>query len=379
MASTVYFADMRARKQDEGLLHKIRWLFDAAGFDKLIAPDDLVAVKLHFGERGNTAFIRPVFIRQIVDRIQELGGKPYLTDSGTLYIRTRTNAVDHLNTAITNGFAYPVVGAPILIADGLLGHSCVDVQVKLHYYDTIHIASDIYYSNAVIVVTHFKGHISHGFGGAVKNIAMGCASRQGKQAMHCRDLPRVDPDRCSVCGACVEHCPAEAISILGESAVISRERCMGCLECTHICPCQAISAPREATHEMHEKMAEYALGIISNARARFGYITFLTDITPDCDCNRWADAPIVPDLGILASDDPVAIDQAAVDLVNTEKPLPGTALSERPSQKDDKWQTVWPDIYPYDILEYAEKIGLGSRTYDLIPMEHAPETTCEAP
>ena len=376
MASTVYFADMRARKQDEGFLHKIGWLFNASGFDKLIAPDDLVAVKLHFGEQGNTAFIRPLFIRQLVDRIKELGGKPYLTDSGTLYIRTRTNAVDHLNTAITNGYAYPVVGAPILVADGLQGHNSVEVQVNLKYFDTVHVASDIYYANTVIVATHFKGHISHGFGGTVKNVAMGCANRQGKQEMHCKDLPKVDAERCSACGACVEHCPAGAIQIVGETAVISRELCMGCLECTHVCPCEAISAPREATHEMHEKMAEYALGIVRNSRAKFGYMNFLTDITPDCDCNRWADAPIVPDLGLLASDDPVAIDQASIDLVNKHAPLPDTALTEKPSKDDDKWQTLWPDIYPYDILEYAEQIGLGSRKYRLVTLDRAPEPMC---
>jgi uncharacterized Fe-S center protein len=368
---------MRARKQDEGLLHKVLWLFDAAGFDELISPDDLVALKLHFGEQGNTAFIRPLFIRQIVDRIKKLGGKPFLTDSGTLYIRTRTNAVDHLNTAIMNGFAYPVVGAPILVADGLLGHSSVDVLVNLKYFDTVHIASDIYYSNAAIVVTHFKGHISHGFGGTIKNIAMGCANRKGKQEMHCKDLPKVDSELCNTCGICVEHCPAGAIQIVEEVAIISRELCMGCLECTHVCPCEAISAPREATHEMHEKMAEYALGIVRNSGVKFGHMCFLTAITPDCDCNRWADAPIVPDLGILASDDPVAIDQAAVDLVNKHVPLSNTALSEKLSKDDDKWQTLWPEIYPYDILEYAEKIGLGSRNYKLVTLERAPEPTCE--
>ena len=376
MASTVYFADMRARREDEGLLNKIRWLFDAAGFDKLIAPNDLVAVKLHFGERGNTAFIRPLFIRQVVDRIRECGGKPFLTDSGTLYIRTRTNAVDHLNTAITNGFAYPVVGAPILVADGLLGYSSVEVPADLKYFTAVHIASDIYYSNAVVVATHFKGHISHGFGGTIKNIAMGCANRRGKQEMHCKDLPTVNPERCTACGACVEQCPAAAINIVGEAAVISRDLCMGCLECTHVCPCEAISAPREATHEMHEKMAEYALGIVRNSRAKFGYMSFLTEITPDCDCNRWADAPIVPDLGVLASDDPVAIDQAAVDLVNAHTPLPNTALTEKSSEERDKWQILWPDIYPYDILEHAEEIGLGSRKYELVTTDHAPDKKC---
>lgn len=375
MPSTVYFADMRARKQDEGLLNKIRWLFDAAGFHQMISENDLVAVKLHFGELGNTAFIRPLFIRQLVDRIKELGGKPYLTDSGTLYIRTRTNAVDHLNTAITNGYAYPVVGAPIIVCDGLLGQSGVEVAVNLKYFNRVHIASDIHYTHAVIFATHFKGHISHGFGGTLKNIAMGCASRTGKQEMHCKDLPAVDSELCNACGTCVEHCPTGAIRIEEEVASIDRMLCMGCLECTHVCPYEAISAPKEATHEMHEKMAEYAVGVTQNKRGKIGYISFLTDITPDCDCNRWADAPIVPDLGILASDDPVAIDQAAIDLVNTHAASPNTALSGKSTKKKDKWQTLWPDIYPYDILEYAEKIGLGNREYRLETIERAPDMT----
>lgn len=363
MAAEVFFTDLRARSGDN-ILDKIDHLFNQAGLASLIEPRDLVAVKIHFGEKGNTAHLRPQFVRQIVDRIKAAGGKPFLTDAGTLYAGSRGNAVDHLETALGNGFAYATMGAPVVIADGLKGRDHVTVPLELKHFREARVASAAHQADALIAVTHFKGHEATGFGGILKNIGMGLGTRAAKQAMHSDVLPVVDPDKCIGCGRCIEWCPAGAIKV-DEAARIDPDKCLGCGECTITCNEGAvgISWISEAS-ALQEKMAEYAYAVLKNKKGKAGFITFVIDVSPNCDCCNYNDAPIVPDVGILAGTDPVALDQACVDLVNAQPSLPNSASSLPPGS--DKFRGLYPGIDWSFQLAYGERIGLGSRSYRLV-------------
>lgn len=365
MPADVFMTDLRARR-GQGLLEKLDRLFERAGFGELIAPNDLVAIKLHFGERGNLAHIRPQYLRRIVEKVKARGGKPFLTDANTLYVGSRANAVDHLQTAIENGFAYAVVGAPLVIADGLNGKDYVSVEINQLHFQTVKIGSAIYHANALLVVSHFKGHELSGFGGAIKNLGMGSGSRAGKQMMHSDVLPRVNQEKCTGCALCTRWCPTQAITVVDKKAGIDESKCIGCGECTVTCLVGAIKISWKTTPEaMQEKMTEYALGAIKDKAGKVGYISFLTNISPDCDCCGWNDAAVVGDIGILASRDPVAIDQAAVDLVNQQPVLPGSVLAGR-ENCPDIFKAIHQGIDWSVQLAYGERIGLGTRQYNLI-------------
>ncbi len=365
MATEVFFSDMRT-KQGLGLLEKVDRLFDRAGFARIIRPKELVAVKVHFGEKGNTAYVRPQFARRIIDKIAAGGGKPFVTDANTLYIGSRDNAVDHLKTAVENGFAFSVIGAPVIIADGLNGKDYVNVKVNLKHFQSVKIASAAYHADAMLVITHFKGHEASGFGGAMKNVGMGLGSRSGKQQMHSDLRPLVTLEKCIGCGKCTNWCPTGSIKITGEKAKVDEKKCIGCGECTVTCPEQAIAVNWASDPAaFQEKMVEYAAGVIKNKKGKVGYISFVINVTPDCDCYGWSDAPIVNDVGILAAHDPVALDQACADLVNRQKPLLNTRLHGYPDA-EDKFRGIYPTIDWNIQLKYAEEIGLGTRNYNLI-------------
>ncbi len=366
MAAEVYFAGLRARNPGQNTRTKINRLFSEAGFAERIAPRDLTAVKLHFGERGNDTYISPVYVRQVVDRIKECGGSPFLTDSNTLYIGSRSNAVDHLCTAIEHGFAYAVVGAPLVIADGITGGNRRTVGVNGNHFGEVHISGDIHDARALMVLSHFKCHDVAGFGGAIKNLAMGCAPPVGKQQQHsARPVKR--EGECTGCGRCEEVCPGSAIKIQGGESVIDRDRCIGCFECMTICPEHAIDMDWETEIPgFVERMVEYACGVMKGKEGKCGFYNFLTRITPDCDCVPWSDASIVPDIGILASVDPVAIDAASYSLVNTQAGHRDSCLSINHEPGADKFKGVWGNTDGYKQIRYAEEMGLGSSTYELI-------------
>lgn len=370
MPSKVFFTDMRATPKSN-LLDKVGRLFYEAGFNKIIEPGDLVAIKLHFGEKGNTGYIRPQFIRKIVDEVKNAGGKPFLTDANTLYKGSRSNAVEHLQTAVENGFDYSVVNAPLIIADGLNGKDYINVPVDLKHCKEVKIGSAVILADALIAVSHFKGHEAAGFGGAIKNVGMGCGSRAGKQIMHSDMLPRIKTEKCKGCSRCHQWCPTGAIAV-GELkiAAVDEKTCIGCGECTVTCPHGAISVNWRNNQKdaLQEKMAEYAAGVLKNKKNKSGFITFLNNISPDCDCFSFTDAPIVRDIGILASLDPVAIDQACVDLVNSEKVLPGSKL-EGKAEAPDKFTALYPGIDWSRQLSHGEEIGLGSRQYQLLKIK----------
>jgi len=365
MKSKVYFIDLRATYK-ENLIGKIGRLLETAGLEKKIAKRDLVAVKLHFGELGGTAFIRPVFIRKIVDSVKIAGGNPFLTDCNTLYAGSRSDTPSHLNTAIQNGFAYSVVDAPIVIADGLRGKSEDIVTINQKNFKEVYIGKDINQADAILSIAHFKGHELSGFGGAMKNIGMGCAARKGKLAQHSDVSPSVKKKTCVGCGDCIGRCPEDAISITDKKSKIDAEKCIGCGECILLCPTGAIQIQWNASVPVFlERMMEYTLGGLKTKKGKALFVNFLTDITPACDCMPFSDSPLVRDIGIVASDDPVALDRASIDLVNKEEALPCTCLEKNLKPGEDKFAGVYPYIDWAYQFEYAKKLGLGTDSYDL--------------
>ena len=364
--SKVYFSDLRASAK-ENLPSKLVRLMDSAGLGEIIIPRGLIAIKLHFGEKGNTAFIRPIFIRRIVDRVKELGASPFLTDTNTLYAGTRGNSVAHLNTAIENGFAYSVVNAPIIIADGMRGASFSRVKIDQKIIKTADLGKEIAESDALISAAHFKGHELAGFGGTIKNLGMGCASRKGKLEQHSDLSPKVKRKKCVGCGDCTQHCAQEAISLIEEKAVIDTERCVGCGECILICPNSAIHVQWSGdVAAFQKKLAEYTLAVLKDKKEKAFFLNFLTNISPACDCYGHSDAPIVHDIGIVASRDPVAIEQASVDLVNCQVASENSCLKTHTRGGEDKFRGVYPKIDWSVQLDYAEELGLGTRAYELI-------------
>jgi len=368
--STVYFTSRRATSREESLPLKLEKLVESSGIEKIITPGDLVAIKLHFGEKGNTTFISPVLVRRVVDKIKEHGGKPYLCDTNTLYVGSRSNAVDHLQTAIENGFSYATVGAPLIIGDGLRGRSYQLVEINQKHFESVNIGKEMFEADSTVVLSHVKGHILTGFGGALKNLGMGGGNRAAKQMMHSPVKPKVREDKCQGCGICLKWCPEEAISLVqgesGKIASIDQEKCVGCGECLMVCKYNSIKIRwRSEIESVLERMAEHALGAIKNKMDKLLCINFLLDVIPDCDCNSWSDAPVVPDIGLLSSRDPVSIDAASLNLINQQAGLAGTALSEGLSPGEDKFKSLHPNSNHWHTLEYAAKMNMGSLEYEL--------------
>jgi uncharacterized Fe-S center protein len=345
---------------------KVRRLFDAAGFGDLIEERDLTAIKLHFGEEGGDSYLHPIYVRQVVDEVRRRGGLPFLTDTGTLYRGSRSNAVAHLATALSHGFAYAVVNAPVLISGGLKGSGITEVPITGKHFSVVKIASDIVEADAMIVMSHFKAHMLAGFGGAIKNLAMGCSPPLGKKEQHAAHA-MVNAELCTGCGRCEEVCPQEAVSLYQGVSRVDRIRCVGCGECMTVCPVTAVEFDWTVDIPLFvERMTEYALGAIGQKKGKVVYYKFLLNITPDCDCVPWSDAPIVPDIGILASKDPVALDHASYDLVNAQQGLLDSALRHRHQQGGDKFRGTWEHTDGYRQIEYGMKLGLGDASYHLI-------------
>ena len=369
MASTVFCTDLRAGPR-ENLHDKLERLLDVAGLPQIIGRGDLTAVKLHFGERGGHAYIRPTFVRRVVDRVRALGGKPFLTDSSTLYPGERKEAVSALTCAIENGFAYAVVNAPLLMCDGLRGHSARQVPVPGEILQAVDIGLEILEADTLVVLSHFKCHELSGFGGAIKNLAMGCSSRSGKLEQHSTVAPKVADKHCNACGACLKACAHAAIDLATGKAVIDAALCTGCGRCITVCEPLAIRIQwNEQAPLVMKKMAEYALGAVSGKAGKLLFVNFVTHVSPACDCYGYSDAPIVPDLGILAGTDPVALDQACADLVIQARGLPDTAMVHGHAPGGDKFRGVHPEIDWELTLDHAEQLGLGQRAYQLVRLD----------
>lgn len=365
----VWFAPMRSVKK-QSLVRRAGVLLERAGLRDVIEENDLVAIKMHFGEEGNTGFVHPIYLREVVARVKQHGGKPFLTDANTLYRGKRFNAVDHIACAVRNGFSFATVDAPIVIADGIDGREAVEVATEgFKHFESVRIGSAAVHADALVAVTHVKGHEATGFGGVIKNIGMGLGCRSAKQRMHSDFRPEVTAEKCTACRRCVQWCPVDAIAIGPDRvATVDYETCYGCGECVASCPYGAIATQWTTTPEaIQEKMVEHVAGALAGKEGKSLYLSFVTDVSPDCDCWSFSDASIVPDIGVLASADLVAIDQAAYDLVTRTE---GTAGSrgEGMAAGVDKFAAV-TGIDGTVAMRYAEEMGLGTRSYELRVLE----------
>ncbi|AEH45161.1 4Fe-4S ferredoxin iron-sulfur binding domain-containing protein [Thermodesulfatator indicus DSM 15286] len=368
MATKVYFTDLKVDNK-KSLLEKIPKLLEPFNLAERFRQNSLVAVKLHFGEWGNLAHLRPQWARKVVEVLKGLSVKPFLTDTNTLYKGSRSDAVSHIETAIANGFDFAVVKAPVIIADGLRGNSYELIKLDLPVLKEFYIAKEIYRADGLVVLTHFKGHELSGFGGTIKNLAMGGAARKGKLQQHSTLTPKVNKRLCAGCGTCLEFCPVEApelaVGAKKKRFRINPKKCIGCGECIAVCPKGAIKVQwNEQAVPFMKKMAEYAYAVLSNKQGRAVFLNFIMDVSPACDCHHYNDYPVVRNIGILASDDPVAIDQASVELVNAEPSLPGAKICADPGE--DKFKSLYPKVDWEIQLAHAEEIGLGTRDYELV-------------
>lgn len=365
MKSEVYFSDMHVGMGDS-ILDKFRRLLVKAGIDRIDFEDKFVAVKLHFGEVGNMAFLRQQYAKVLCDHIKERGGKPFLTDCNTLYVGYRNNALNHLDAAYMNGYNPLSTGVHTIIADGLRGTDEREIPVEGgEYVKEAKIGAAIAEADILISLTHFKGHVNAGFGGALKNIGMGCGSKKGKMEMHSSGTPRVSARNCIGCGMCVKNCANDGVHVINKKAVIDEEHCVGCGYCIAYCPKGAIMTKwDEAKPVMNKKIAEYTKAVLSG-KPSF-HISMLIDVSPDCDCDSCNDIPIIPDVGMFASFDPVALDQACVDAANQQPVIPGSAAEKGKHEHQDVFKMVHPDTDWEAGLIHGEKLGLGTRQYELI-------------
>jgi len=356
MKSKVYFIDFKTSFQ-RNIFDKLSDVATKSNFYNFFEQYDKLAIKLHFGEYGNFGAVNPRFICFFVDKIKEQGGMPFITDTNTLYAGHRCNSIDHLNLAIRHGFTPGVINAPLIIADGLLGQNEVPVEINQELTKTAYIASDIYNSEAILAISHFTGHIETGFGAAIKNIGMGCASRKGKMEMHSNTIPKIRLERCTGCGRCIKWCQVEAISIVNKKAYIDVNKCTGCSQCISVCPFKAIGINWNAGSEnLSEKIVNYVYAVSLNKKGKMFFINFLNNITALCDCTPMHGERIIPDIGILFSDDIVAIDRASVDLVNEKA-------------GKDLFKNLYPKTDWRKQLQYAESLGLGNQKYELIKIK----------
>jgi uncharacterized Fe-S center protein len=378
--SKVYFTDMRCTFGDS-LLNKLDRLITKAGIGDIDFHQKYTAIKIHFGEPGNLSFLRPNFAKTLADRIKALGGMPFLTDCNTLYVGRRNNALVHLDAAFENGYSPLSTGVQNLIADGLKGTDDVEVPVTGGIYcQTAMIGRAIMDADILSSLNHFKGHDRAGFGGAIKNVGMGSGSRAGKMHMHNEGKPEVNQDCCLGCRTCAKFCAHKAISFVEgkngrtKTAMIDHQRCVGCGRCIGTCNYHAIENNAGTSNlVLNCKMAEYAKAVLEG-RPNF-HINVVNQVSPYCDCHSENDAAIIPDIGIFASFDPVAVDKACIDAVNAAPGISSSVWGQREHThrdhhgKTDHLTDIHPSTDWRSQLEHAEKIGLGSGTYELITVK----------
>ncbi|OPJ62375.1 DUF362 domain-containing protein [Clostridium oryzae] len=363
--SKVYFTDMHVTSR-ENLQQKLTRLIKTAGIDQIDFERKFAAIKIHFGELGNLAYLRPNYSKTVADVIKSLGGKPFLTDCNTLYVGGRKNALDHIDTAYVNGYSPFSTGCHVIIADGLKGtdEQLVPVQGG-EYVKEAKIGRAIMDADIVISLSHFKGHELVGFGGALKNIGMGCGSRAGKMEMHSNGKPSVNQQSCVGCGSCAKVCGQSAITITDKKASINHNLCAGCGRCIGVCPMDAVMpASDESNDILNKKMAEYAYAVL-NGRPHF-HISLVIDVSPFCDCHAENDIPIVSDIGMFASFDPVALDVACADAVNRQPAISGSLLEKNGHSHKDHFMDVSPETDWTVAIDHAVKLGLGKKDYELI-------------
>jgi uncharacterized Fe-S center protein len=353
MTEPVYFIPSSGL-DDAGLCARLEQHLTSGAHLDMIAEEDMVAVKTHFGEVRDLGFVRPSYFAMLARLLKEKKARPFLTETATLYKGNRSNAVIHLEHAFRQGFSFEKTGMPIIMADGLFGDEEVEVAIPGKLYSSVKLASQIVKAQALVLVSHFTGHLGTGFGAALKNMGMGCSSRRGKMIQHSTAKPTIKKKKCTRCGICVQWCPVAAITMEDESAVIDKSACIGCGQCLALCRFDAVTYNWGATYEdLQKKVVEHALGVAQTKKDKALYINFLTRISKDCDCMPGF-KQIVPDIGILFSRDPVALDAASLDLVETNA---GVTLAE-----------ISYDI-PYRVqIDYARELGFGNADYRLVAL-----------
>lgn len=368
--SKVYFTNLRTTPSSN-LLDKMERLVKRAGITNIDFKNQFVAIKIHFGEPGNLAYIRPNYAARMATLLRSLGAKPFLTDCNTLYSGRRSNAVDHLESAMENGFNPISAKCEVIIADGLKGTDYREIEINGEYCKAPKIGAAIVDADIVLTMNHFKGHEQTGFGGALKNLGMGCASVGGKLELHSASQPIVDRENCKSCNICVKHCAHDAIHLDGSKiATIDYEKCVGCGQCVALYQYDAaVMGDGDTSERLNYKIAEYSKAVLLD-KPNF-HISFIMNVSPECDCWNHNDAAIVPDLGIAASFDPVALDKACADIVINAPILEtGNRLSDSPHHDHlegcDKFHIMHPETNWQAGLEHAEKIGLGTQEYELI-------------
>ena len=354
MSEPVYLIRIDDSREESEISKKLRELIKAKNLLSFIEPKDFVAIKTHFGEKETRGYVRPLHFRMLGELIKDIGAFPFLTETSTLYRGNRSNAVDHIQLAHDHGFSFQQTGLPIIMSDGLLGDDEAEITINSPIYKKVKIAKLLEKAQSLVLVSHFTGHILSGFGAALKNMGMGCASRKGKLIQHSTAKPSIKISACTGCGECLKWCPVDAITVEDGIARINRKKCIGCGECLATCRFDAVGYNWSETHEnLQKKMVEHALGVMKSKREKIICINFLTRITKDCDCMRGHNR-IMPDIGILLSHDPVAIDAASID------------LAEKSAGK--KWSQLTFDVPNRVQIEYAAEIGLGNPDYRLEEM-----------
>lgn len=367
--SKVYFTNLRT-SPSSNLLDKMEKLVKKAGISTIPFENQFVALKIHFGEPGNLAYLRPNYAARMARLLRSMGAKPFLTDCNTLYSGRRANAVDHLESAMENGYNPISAQCQVIIADGLKGIDYQEIEIDGEYCKAPKIGAAIAEADIVISLNHFKGHEQAGFGGALKNLGMGCASVGGKLELHCASQPTIAEGNCKGCGICIKHCAHQAIHFQeNHIAHIDYSQCVGCGQCIALCQYDAATIGSPDTAErLNYKIAEYTKAVLKD-KPNF-HLSFIMNVSPECDCWNHNDAAIIPDLGILASFDPVALDKACADLVIQAAVLQGNKLAEIYPHEHlkgvDKFHLIHPDTNWLAGLQHAEKIGIGTMNYELI-------------
>ena len=368
-SSQVFFTNLRTTPTSN-LLDKMERLVRRAGIAGIDFENRFAAIKIHFGEPGNMAYLRPQYAARMAGLLRSLGAKPFLTDANTLYSGRRANAVDHLQSAMENGYNPISAQCQVIIADGLKGIDYREIEIDGQYCKAPKIGAAIADADIIISMNHFKGHEQAGFGGALKNLGMGCASVGGKLELHCASQPRIDTEACKGCNICVKHCAHDAIHLNNNrKAEIDYERCVGCGQCVALCQYDgAVMGEGDTSERLNYKIDEYTKAVLSD-KPHF-HVSFIMNVSPECDCWNHNDAAIIPDLGIAASFDPVALDKACADMVINAPIIGGNKLAEAHPHEhlegEDKFHLIHPDTNWQAGLHYAEEIGLGSQAYELI-------------
>ncbi|MFA6075016.1 MAG: DUF362 domain-containing protein [Negativicutes bacterium] len=354
MKAKVFFVPLAENATIDEQCAAMRKIIPASGAAQVLAKGDLTGVKIHVGEKNNVTYIKPAVIREVVDFAKNCEAMPFLTETSTLYRGERDNAIKHITLANEHGFTFDAVGAPFICADGLLGNSEVEVEIDGVINKSVKVARDAVSADSLLIVSHPTGHMMAGIGAAIKNLGMGLASRQGKMRQHSDVKPVIIEESCKKCGRCVKWCPKDAIVMLESGARIDSVTCIGCGECLAVCKFNAIKHSWEVdTDLMQQNMAEHAYGAVKDKIGKVFYFNVLVNMTKECDCMGEAQHKCMRDIGIMASSDPVALDQATLDI--TAK-FAGKNLAQLSHETLN---------YKAQLI-HAEKIGMGSIEYELV-------------